>query len=251
MNTTPLFIRILSASLLLTAATSFAGDWGVGISGNNTQDVYQDHDDDISLNIFPEYRGERFNLDFESLSYRLMDDGKYNLEILAKHMNLGYVSGDSTHLTGMDDRDGSINLGLRASYTTDYGVLSLHAVTDVLGSHKGQEVSLQFGEPFYTTHWRGKRDLSLGLLGGVRWQSDDVIDYYYGIKTSDATASRAAFKGKSAITPFIGIEINAGLTEHISLEAAVRYDHLPDNITDSAIASNNGVQARLGLSYWF
>ena len=245
-----LTISILSVSMF-SPISSFAGEWGIGLNVNNNQDTYRDHEDSAQLTLFPEYRGERFNMDFESMSYRLFDSKKYNLEILGKASYLGYEEKDSDRLLGMKDRDPSINLGLRASYVTDYGLFSIHALTDILGKHKGQEIELQFGEPFYTSHWSGKRELTLGFLGGLRWQSDDLINYYYGVKESEATATRAAFKGKSAITPFVGFEAKVGLTKHFSVDSAITYEHLPNDITDSPIASDNGIRARLGLTYWF
>ena len=250
-NLHTIFASLLALSLI-SPITSHAGEWGVGFNLNNRYDVYVDHDDDLSLNIFPEYRGEQFNIDFESMSYSLFDSEQYNLEILAKAVELGFEKGDSKTFAGMSDRDPSINAGLRASYTTDYGVLSLHALTDVLGSHKGQEVELRFGEPFYTSHGSdNKKELTLGAFAGTRWQSNDLIDYYYGVKSNEATATRKAFKGQSAITPFVGVELKLGLSESFSLEGALSYEHRPDKITKSDIASKNGMKARLGLTYWF
>lgn len=246
------FSASLLALSLISPLTSQAGEWGVGVNLNNRYDVYVDHDDDLNLNIAPEYRSERFNLDFESMSYRLFYSDKYNLEILAKAVELGFEKGDSKTFAGMMDRDPSINAGLRASYTTDYGLFSLHALTDVLGKHKGQEVELRFGEPFYTRHSAdNKKELTLGSFVGTRWQSDDLIDYYYGVKNNEATATRKAFKGTSAITPFVGVELKLGLSESFGLEGALRYEHRPDKITQSDIASKNGMKARLGLTYWF
>ena len=107
------------------------------------------------MNLFPQYRGEKLNIDSDSLSYSLLESDKYNFEILAKSLYYGYEAKDSTLLKGMAERDGSIEFGGRASLKTDYGLLSLHALTDVLGNHKGQEVELRFGQPFYTEQWTG------------------------------------------------------------------------------------------------
>lgn len=245
--------QLLTAALLLVIqpVTSSAGEWGVGFNINNSLAVYQDHDDDLALNIFPEYRGERFNLDHESISYSVLSSENYNIEILGKHLSLGYEDGDSKRLKGMKDRDFSINAGLRASYSTDYGLLSVHALTDVLGNHKGQEVEFRFDEPFYTKHWSGKRDFTVSAFAGARWQSDDLIDYYYGVKDSEATANRKVFKGESAITPFVGINMRVGFSEHLGIDGMLGYEHRPDEVTDSSIASKNGMRARLGLTYWF
>jgi outer membrane scaffolding protein for murein synthesis (MipA/OmpV family) len=244
-----LTVRIVAMAVFLPSC-SFAGGWGVGTSLYNNP-VYQDPDDDVSLSVFPEYHGEQFNMDFESVSYKFFESGNFNLELLGKYESLGYEDNDSKRLKGMKDRDSTLNAGFRASYSTDYGLLSLHAVNDLFGKHKGQEVELRFGEPFYTEHWSGQRELTLGAFVGAKWQSDDLIDYYYGVKVSEVTTDRKAFKGKAAITPFVGLEMKLGFSEHIGVEGMLGYEHLPDKITDSPVASKNGMRARLGLTYWF
>ena len=231
----------------------FTGEWGVGIEIENDAQHYKDFDNDAYVNLFPQYRGEKLNIDSDSLSYSLLESDKYNFEILAKSLYYGYEAKDSTLLKGMAERDGSIEFGGRASLKTDYGLLSLHALTDVLGNHKGQEVELRFGQPFYTEQWTGQRDVSLGLIGGLRWQSKKMIDYYYGVESSEATATRKEYQGHSAFIPFAGVEVKARFSEHFSFKGGLMYEKLPGTITNSPITSDSGneIRANLGLSYWF
>ena len=153
----------------------------------------------------------------------------------------------------MDERDQSIEFGGRVSFETDYGLLSLHALTDVLGNHKGQEVELRFGQPFYADHWDGKKDVTLGFVGGLRWQSKKMVDYYYGVKNTETTASRNEYHASSALIPFAGVELKTRFSEHFSLKGGLMYEHLPNTITNSPITSDSGneIRANLGLSYWF
>ena len=246
---TVLTVSVITTTIF-TPISSHAGEWGVGTSLYNNP-AYQDPDDVVRLNVFPEYHGEQFNMDFESISYTFFESGNFNLELLGKYEFLGYEDGDAKRLKGMKDRDSTLNAGFRANCSTDYGLLSLSAVNDVFGKHKGQEVELRFGEPFYTEHWSGQREFTLGAFVGSRWQSDDLIDYYYGVRKSETTVNRKAFRGKAAITPFVGLEMKFGFSEHLGMEVMLGYEHRPNKITDSPIASKNGTRARLGLTYWF
>ena len=219
---------------------------------DNNMALYKDHDHDAELKPRLEYRGEKFNLDFKSVSYSIYHSGTYNFEIIGKQIYSGYDSSDSSALKGMKDRDGSFDVGGRASVRTPYGLLSLHVVSDVLGEHKGQEVDLRFGAPFYQRLWStsGEAQLGLTLSQGVRWQSKDVIDHFYGVKSSEVSSTRHAYDGNSALIPYIGLEPTLSY-EDFTIDGGLRYEWLPSEITDSPIASGNKLRVRLGLTYWF
>ena len=234
------------------ASDTFSG-WGVGIKIENDIQNYKDFDNDVYVSLHPQYRGESLNIDSDSISYSLFNSDQVNFEILAKSLYYGYEAKDSPVLKGMKGRDQSIEFGGRVSFETDYGLLSLHALTDILGNHKGQEVELRFGQPFYADQWSGKKDVTLGFVGGLRWQSKKMVDYYYGVKSTETTASRNEYHASSALIPFAGVELIGRFSENISLNGGIIYEKLPGSITKSPITSDSGneIRANLSLNYWF
>ena len=225
---------------------------GVGINLTSNPQIYKGLEDNARAGLHLQYRGERFNVTQESLSYRFLNRGNFHVEALAKSESRGFDKDDITELNGLHNRDDSLDFGLRTGYKTAYGVLSLDATTDISDTHKGHEADLRFGPDFYSESPSGNRSFGLGLVAGVKWQSDEVVDYYYGVKSSEATASRTAYKGKAAVTPYIGLDGKANITKKITLTGSVLYMDQPDEITGSPLVDDgHDVVVNAGLTYWF
>ena len=152
----------------------------------------------------------------------------------------------------MDERDISFDVGGRAALQTELGLLSIDATTDISGTHKGQAVDIRFGPDIYQQHWQGKRELDVSLLAGAKWESAEVVNYYYGVRANEATATRSAYQGKAAITPYIGLHTKMHLSPKLTLDSQVLYQHQPDEISNSPIVTDDQtVTANVGLTYWF
>lgn len=249
---------LISAASILAVVVSSSlqaeerGRIGMGINLNNKLDIYNNADSDASSGIHFQYRGERLNIDEETVAYKLSDTEKYQIEIMARTENRGLEDDDLTDFTGLTERDQSLDAGFRAGMKTRYGLLSVEATGDISGTHNGQEFDLRFGPEFYQQAWNGNREVSIGALAGVKWQSKDVVDYYYGVSAAEANASRAAYKGDDALTPYVGIEAKANLSKHFSLQGNVIYKDRPDEITNSPLVNNsNEGEINMGMTYWF
>lgn len=79
-----------------------------------------------------------------------------------------------------------------------------------------------------------------------------MVDYYYGVSDAEATASRAAYKGDDAITPYVGMEANVNLSKNFSMRGSVLYKERLDEITNSPpVNPGNEGEMTLGMRYWF
>lgn len=247
---------ITIASFFSTIASA---DWGVGLSGSRVQSEYKhkgksDSDINLEVNLFPEYRGERLQLNREGIAYRVIKADKYSIDVVGKGGNKGYQSKDLEIFKGMKERKNSFDAGVRFTAKTPYLPISVTAMTDISRRHKGQEVGLKLGgiQPS-ATYWTGKRNVSIAAVGGVDWKSKKVVDYYYGVNPSEATTDRKAYKGKAAFTPYVGFETEAKLSRHLSITGGAIYKHLPEGIRNSPLTRDkkSNYQMNLGVSYWF
>ncbi|MCK5813188.1 MAG: MipA/OmpV family protein [Cocleimonas sp.] len=261
-------MKFISQKLVLiissiTIASLFSGiasaDWGIGLSGSTVQSEYKhkgksDSDVGLIVNLHPEYRGERLNLNREGATYNIIKADKYALEVVGKANIRGYKAKDLEVLKGMKERKGSLDAGVRLTAKMPYLPISLSATTDISRSHKGQEVGLKVGgiQPS-STYWTGKRNVSIAAVSGLDWKSKKVVDYYYGVKESEVTADRKAYKGKAAFTPYLGFETEAKLSRHLSITGGATYKHLPKEIRNSPLTRDkkSNYQMNLGVSYWF
>lgn len=145
----------------------------------------------------------------------------------------GYEEDDSSQLRGMDDRDWSIDGGLGIAWRTDVGLFGVTFVTDLLGRHKGQELDLS-----YTILFKGGGFDFIPSVG-VRWKSENLVDYYYGVENDevrfDGAVSRGAYQGENAIDPYLGLAVRRKLTGRWSLLGAIQHEWFDSEIKDSPI----------------
>ena len=253
-TTTAISLLILTIS---SQAAAQSNRFGVGIYADSERSIYDGHSggDDVKVeaNLSFQYRSDRLNADEKSTSYKFFDNGKYQFEVIGNYDDRGYKASDSPKLAGMAERKNSWDLGGRVAAKTGLGTFSMAATGDVSGKHKGQEVDLKFSQDLFRKGPKGNpRSVSLDLQAGVKWQSDEVIDYYYGVKSNESTTSRASFNGKDAITPYLGLTARTNITEHVTFDVGAVYKHYPDEITKSPIVDkDHDIELVAGLTYWF
>lgn len=240
---------VIAALSSLFASTSYA-DWGVTAKLETNLAQYNiKSENERGILIVPQYRGDKFNI-ADAVSYDLTNSNNHAFEILLDSKNSGFKSSTDDLFKGMKKRKASIDVGAR--------VIWKHAVVGVsrdLNASKGVEASMQYGgvTPHLANNWSGKKTLSILPKVGLRYQSTKVTDYYYGVKSTEATASRKAYKAKSAITPYIGVDAQAKISKHITLDSGVTISKHAKSIRNSPLTNNKKYHwgANLGVSYWF
>ena len=248
---------IMATSFALLSTPTYA-DWGVGMNINNEPHQYKDSDNKKSykrlqgfLNL--QHRGEKFNMD-RDISYDFTSSNKYAVEAFATFKNQGYKAKDNKTFKGMDERKTSVDIGGRLIAKTGLGPLVFDVTKDVHAS-KGVEANIKLGgiPPHAPRHWTGQKTLSISPVASLRYQSDKVVDYYYGVKSSEATAARKAHKGKSAVTPFIGLEAQANITPRFTIDGGLGVAKLAKSVRNSSLTTDRKYQpsVNVGFTYWF
>jgi len=152
----------------------------------------------------------------------------------------------------MEDRHAVAGLGARAIVAIGNAELQSAVFynpiddDDVRDAESGSSASLAIALPVNV----GRFEVSPSL--GYEWYSKEVVDFLYGVNTAEVSATRAAFNGKDAGVGFIGVEATGMLTDHLRLSGGVRYESLPDEISDSPLVDDeHTVRARIGLGWIF
>ncbi|MGH8782183.1 MipA/OmpV family protein [Paraburkholderia sp.] len=155
----------------------------------------------------------------------------------------GYNGSDARILNGMQNRHGAFWFGPAFAWETGFGTLSGDVLT---GGNKGQQAHLSFGKSF------GFGRLSVEPHVGAEWLSHKYVDYYYGVRPSEATAIRPAYTGTSAVNVELGARVDYRFTAHQSATLDVGVKHLGSGITDSPIVGRKFVpEVRVGYLYRF
>lgn len=231
--------RIVLGTLLLlySGAAALASDasWLIGGGAVVSFKPYTDIDSKTTpVPLIGRTGGEesRFYFEGASAGVRLVEVLDFSVDAIASLRLMGYDSSDSPALAGMQDRDWSVDAGIRL---THYGPLEfrVQGLADILDKSGGYELSAGAFIPIDVPRWR--------IRPGVEalWQSDALVDYYYGVAPNEATPARPAFEGQSALSWRISLQSRFEFTPDWFLQTNLNVDLLNNDIQDSPIVSDN------------
>lgn len=155
---------------------------------------------------------------------------------------------DARIFAGMDKREDPTEVILTTDFTTPVGLISLELANDIGEAYEGGRASIQYGIPLYAS------DNALFMVGaGAEFFSDKYVDYYYGVRASEVTAERAAYRGTAARSEFVGYSFEYRLSKNWSISHELNYRRVPDEIRRSSLTEDKDSQLSSGLfiSYEF
>lgn len=146
----------------------------------------------------------------------------------------------------LPERDFAVNGGLEALYLTPWGDLQAQLLTDVSGTHNGQSAFVSWSYPWILQ--RSEFSVSLGL----EWKSRDLVDYYYGVRASEALPGRPIYHAGSGTNSVVRFAGKHALSRHWHLVGVVEREFLGSSIKASPIIKDATVDTvYFGLSYQF
>lgn len=242
-------IIVSTLTSLFAASAAMAGDLTVVGGVATFESPYKNFDDDTAVYLDARYKEGDFSIDERGLNYRVLgtDDTPLNIHATLTSAGDGYDTDDSTVFTGMDERDGSLDLGVSADYALGDGQVKATLVHDITNNHEGFVADVNYSHDF---------ELDYGLTvvprAGVAYTSEDYTNYYFGVRQSEATGSRAAYNADSALNPYVGYRMTMPLAGSWSLVHEAAYVWLDDEITDSSLVDRDSAWvAALGVGYTF
>jgi outer membrane protein len=158
----------------------------------------------------------------------------------------GYEEDDSPALAGMADRDMSMDAGFGVAGKWDGAEVGLTLLVDALDESGGHELDLSVGFPFEAGRWRLKPSAT------VAFQSEDLVDHYYGVLPGEATADRPEYAGEDTINLRIGLQAVRPFDSGWSLLLKAEMVAFGDEIKASPIVDDKlGLRARAAAFYTF
>lgn len=172
--------------------------------------------------------------------------GAVELAARLKYEGLGYEASDSPVLAGMDERKESFWAGGAVAWSTPVARLGLEWLGDVSSHSKGQQLQLQLDRRFGFGRWAVTPRVQ------AQWLDKKYVDYYYGVKASEAVPGRAQYTGKAATTLGLGVRVDYQLAARQSVFLDVSATSLPGEIKDSPLVGRSSVsRASIGYLYRF
>ncbi|MBF0619820.1 MAG: MipA/OmpV family protein [Candidatus Omnitrophica bacterium] len=180
--------------------------------------------------------------------YSFYKTGLVTVSVITSPRLLGYSSEDSLALNGMEDRRMSWDAGLKAALALPWEGATAHVklLNDILSRYDGREVEAGLSKVFKGSFFQ----LTPGA--GARWQSRQLLNYYYGVNSGEVRANRPEYHPGSGVEYFTNVLFNFGITPNWIVVTRAEVDILSHEVTDSPIVSRHyGLSGVLGLTRKF
>jgi outer membrane protein len=175
----------------------------------------------------------RFYISGTTAGYRLLADDGWNFDVIGKWRFDGYDADDSGRLDGMHNRNHTSDIGGEFTLTGDWGEAWISAVTDAFSQHDGQEIKLGYTKPFVFNK------LTISPAGGLIWQSNNLANYYYGVRADEARPGRPTSHIGDSTNWFVGLKAEYQASERWTYLAGVTYQFLDSKIRKSPIVDDS------------
>lgn len=238
---TKVFLVLMSAGVIwasVAGANEQQTGWGVGVGAVFMEQGYRGADSETQLFPIVFYQGQNFFWRGPELGYQVTD----NITLYGEYRFDGFELEDSDYFAGMEERKGTLDVGASFTVDSEFGELTFSGQADALGEHKGYELGVRFSKGFQ-------------LLGGaispfieVNYLSDDLVDYYYGVRNSEANAFRPAYQAENTVNYTTGLSGVWVVAERQSIMASLTYTVLGDEIENSPIIED-GESTNLFMGY--
>lgn len=228
------------------APTPMTSHWGLGVGAIFKGEQYRDAGTKTSAIPLVMYDSEYVHVFGTAIDLKLPNAGGVNFALRAKYgASGGYKPDDSDFLRGMEQRKGGPWLGGVATWKTAPLTLTAEWVK-AIGNSKGQQFKLDAEHAF--------RFGTLQLVPHIDldWNDKKYVDYYYGVRDSEATAWRPAFTGKSASAVSLGLRAAYPLQPNQSILLDMSIKHSSGSIGNSPLVDKTTQPSlRFGYLYQF
>ena len=239
--------KLLPVCFTLFATDAFAeGKWGIGLGAISQDEGYIGIGRETNLVPVIFYQSEDFYILGPRFGYEVGAVGDLEFSLVGQYRFDGYEVADGDIFNGMEDRKGSFDLGVEMEYETDLGDFGFEFITDATSEHKGQEMSVSYSLPFIL------QDGSITPYVALTHLSNDLVDYYYGVRANEATSTRAFYEGKSTTNVEMGIQSRWNYGENHLFVVNASVERVGSEIKDSPLVdSSTNTQFILGYVYVF
>ena len=231
---------VLVAVSTLVTSHSYADDadskslWGLGLGIVTGDKGYEGIGTETTPIPVIYHETENFQLLGSSFSYKLSEFGDLTLSLVGLYRLSGYSSSDGDIFDGIKRRSDSFDLGVSAEYEGEFGDVSFEYLADTTNNHDGNEMSLTYAMPYTFNSTLLKPYIKLTR------QSDDLVDYYYGVRSNEATSSRAYYRGKATTNIESGVQASYQINRHHNLISYASYTAYGSEIKDSPLMDKSG-----------
>lgn len=217
--------------------------WGLGVGAAARRKPYRDVGTDYRVIPVLSYENRWLHVYGLGADLKLPSVGPVSFRLRTRYgLSDGYEASDSGALEGMADRNARLWFGGAAIWHNDIANVS----AEWLGSADGHKATLQISRGFQYGNFRLTPHVS------AQWLSTENVDYYYGVRASEARIGRPQYQGDSTVNFSAGLRVDYRLARHHGLFLDVSATRLGSAIKDSPIVDrSNMTTVQVGYLYRF
>ena len=222
--------------------------WAVGVAAGFRKSPYRGVDNGNTYLPLVSYESKWIRFFGNTLDAKLPSLGDFDFSIRTKvALGEGYKASKSPYLSGMETRSGSVYLGGASTWRAGFASFSLDYLKDVSGNSKGSQLAFGIERSFVFD-----RLYQVTPHASITRLDSKYVDYYYGVKASEATPSRPEYVGKSTNQTQLGVRFGVMLTPHQRVLLDVSDQHWGSGISKSPLVDKASAPAfQLGYTYAF
>ena len=184
------------------------------------------------------YYGERFFFDEDGIGFNLIEDDDKIINILgrltddAALFDVRRYNTDNYELADLQNRNYGFLSGFQYFVDKDWGIAELQLLTDISGTHNGQEVIAVYKYIFEHDRWLLTPSI------GMRWKSKNLVNYYYGVRESEVKPDRPSYEAGSALDWVFHFESEYSISYHWNIITYLYYEKGGASIYNSPLVED-------------
>lgn len=193
-------------------------------------------------------RRGNFFIDGLKVGYRMAEGTSGSFDLIITPRLEGFDADDSTILNGMGDRNFTIDAGISMVLKQGTFNFNFSVLNDIVNKSKGSEVIASISHTYILTD----KKLIVTPDIGLRLQSENLINHYYGVNNNQAKPGRPAYTGESTMNYTASLDLIYSLNKRSNLFMAVEYEGFGDDVYDSPLVDKERViSILLGYGWQF
>lgn len=227
-----------------TQASSEPGQssWGLGVGVIAVDKPYRNFKTKAEGMPVVSYENKWISASIPTFDVKLYTGDTLSFRLRARYAGDGYEADDSPFLAGMAERKSSLWAGGAVIWKTDFANFTGEILADAMGKSKGTRSRVQVDRRFVA----GKFGVTPRLA--AEWVDDKYVDYYYGVRPSEVTATRTFYEGKSTTNIHVGLRVDYTPAQHHTLFLDLGASRFGSTVKDSPLVDKPN-QSSIGLGY--
>ena len=205
--------------------------YGIGVALN--QEIYLGYNHRIIPLPIIGYNGEKLKVLGPFVSYKIANIKDINISLVLAPTFKGFKASDSEVFIGMDKRSSSVAAGLALRYKWERWKVGITNTHDILNKSNGHLITAKLAHVF------NQGPIFIEPSIAITYQNRSYVDYYYGVKKSEALESRIAYTGKNALNTSLGLSISTPIFFDGFTRLTTQYTHYDSTITNSPLVDKN------------